>query len=83
VITAHPELRERELTKLAALAAAFEQALRSRGVGMPAARLSAKAGVAVFEVGFDRWITDRKRKAFAVHVRESLEELKAMTAAVT
>src|SRR5215831_17887502 len=42
VITANPELQERELKKMAALAAALANALRRRGVGDPAAGLSAE-----------------------------------------
>ncbi len=35
IIAAHPELRERELIKLAVVAAAVADALRGRGVGEP------------------------------------------------
>ncbi|GAA4237202.1 hypothetical protein FHR32_006211 [Streptosporangium album] len=48
------ELRERELTKLAALAAAMAEALRGRGVSEPAASLTAETGIAVFKVAFAR-----------------------------
>jgi AcrR family transcriptional regulator len=55
IIAANPELRERELIKLAALAAAMADALRGRGVPDPAASLAAEAGVAVFKIAFQRW----------------------------
>src|SRR5271167_4476844 len=54
IIDANPELQERELIKLARLAAA----LRDRGVGEPDASLAAEAGIAVFRVGFEQWIAD-------------------------
>jgi AcrR family transcriptional regulator len=44
VIAANPELQERELLKLASLAAALAEALRRRGVREPAASLTAEAG---------------------------------------
>jgi AcrR family transcriptional regulator len=81
IITAHPELQERELIKLASLAGAVAQALRGRGVGDPAAILTAEAGVAVFRVAFERWVEPANRKALQRLIRESLQELRAVTAA--
>jgi len=57
IIAANPELQERELIKLATLAAAAASALRERGVAEPQASLAAEAGIAVFRIGFERWIT--------------------------
>jgi AcrR family transcriptional regulator len=57
VIAANPDLQERELIKLAALATSAAEALRDRGVGQPDASLAAEAGIAVFRIGFDRWVT--------------------------
>ncbi|MEU2780005.1 helix-turn-helix domain-containing protein, partial [Streptomyces sp. NPDC007162] len=54
VVAAHPELRERELIKLASLAAALADALRGRGVPEPTAALAAETCVAVFKVGFEQ-----------------------------
>src|ERR1700727_2972042 len=56
IIVANPELQERELIKLAMLAAAVAQALRDRGIEDPAAILTAEAGVTVFRVAFERWV---------------------------
>jgi len=56
IIAANPDLQERELIKLAALAAAVTTALHDRGVGEPEASLAAEAGIAVFRVGFERWV---------------------------
>jgi AcrR family transcriptional regulator len=80
VITAHPELRERELIKLARLAAAMTDALHARGVGDPAASLAAEAGIAVFRNAFEHWLDDAEDGDFAQHIRASLQALRAVTA---
>ena len=80
VIAANAELRERELIKLASLAAALTDALRRRGVKDPAAGLVAEAGIAVFKVAFDRWVNDTDQRDLPHLIRESLDELKAVTA---
>jgi len=86
IVAATPELQERELIKLARLSAALAGALRRRGVTDPAASLAAEAGVAVFRVAFQRWVgrpvdsTDLSGPALAQLIRESLAELKAVTA---
>ena len=78
IIAAHPELRERELIKLAVVAAAVADALRRRGVGEPAASLTAEAGMAVFKIAFERWIGDPAGPDLGELIRESLDELKAV-----
>jgi len=80
VIAAHAELQERELIKLASLAAALADALRQRGVGDPAARLVAEVGIAVFRIAFDRWINETSQRDLPHLIRASLDELKAVTA---
>jgi AcrR family transcriptional regulator len=80
VIAANAELQERELIKLASLASAMAGALRGRGVTDPAAGLAAEAGVAVFRIAFERWIDDADQRELSHHIRESLDELKAVTA---
>jgi len=80
LIAAHPELQERELIKLASLAATLAEALRRRGVTDPAAILAGEAGIAVFRLAFESWVHDPKRRDFSRHVRESLGALKAVTA---
>jgi AcrR family transcriptional regulator len=80
VIAANAGLQERELIKLASLASAIADALRRRGVGEQAARLTAEAGVAVFKVAFERWINDTANTDLARRIRQSLDELKAVTA---
>jgi len=80
VIAVNADLRERELIKLASLAAGIAEALRGRGVTDPAAGLAAEAGIAVFRIAFGRWIDDTDQRDLSQHIRESLEQLKAVTA---
>jgi AcrR family transcriptional regulator len=80
IIDANPELRERELIKLAGLAAAMAGALRERGVKDPAASLTAEAGVAVFKIAFGRWLGEPGPADLPHLIRESFDELKAVTA---
>jgi AcrR family transcriptional regulator len=82
IISANLELRERELIKLASLGAAVAAALRGRGVGEPAASLSAEAGIAVFRVAFERWIGDAQERELSPLIGESLEQLKTVVAGV-
>jgi MftR C-terminal domain len=81
VIASNPELRERELTKLASLSAAIADALRRRGLGDPAAGLTAEVAIAVFRTAFERWIDETNDRDFPQLVRDSLDQLKALTAA--
>jgi AcrR family transcriptional regulator len=80
VIAGNTELQERELIKLASLASAIADALRRRGVSDPAASLTAEAGIAVFRIAFERWITDTDQRDFSELIRESLDQLRAVTA---
>jgi hypothetical protein len=79
IITANPELQERELIKLASLASAIADTLRRRGVQDPAASLTAEAGIAVFRIAFERWVGEPEQRDLPGLIRESLEELKAVT----
>jgi AcrR family transcriptional regulator len=80
VIDANPELQERELIKLATLASAIAGALRKRGVSDPAASLTAEAGIAVFKIAFAQWVYQTGPADLPQIIRESLDELKAVTA---
>jgi AcrR family transcriptional regulator len=80
VIAANAGLQERELIKLASLASAMSDALRRRGVRDPAASLTAEAGVAAFKVAFARWVSEASRQDLPQLIRESLDELKSVTA---
>jgi AcrR family transcriptional regulator len=81
IIAANPELQERELIKLASLAGAVADALRRRGVDDPAAILTAEAAITVFRVAFERWVDQANRQPLRQLTRESLHELRAITAA--
>jgi len=81
IINANPELRERELIKLATLASAIAATLRQRGVSDPAASLTAEAGIAVFKVAFERWVSDPGQPDLQKIIRQSLDDLRAVTAA--
>jgi AcrR family transcriptional regulator len=80
IIAANAELQERELIKLAALATALAGTLRRRGVADPAASLAAEAGIAVFRIAFERWVAEACQRDLPLVIRESLDELKAVTA---
>ena len=80
IIAASAELQERELIKLASLAAALAEALRERGVDEPAASLTAEAGIAVFKVAFERWTAEPDGPELTQLMRAALGELKAVAA---
>jgi len=80
LITGHADLQERELIKLASLALAVTRALRVRGVPEPAAGLAAEMGIAVFKIGFERWVNERKPRGLAAHIRVAADALKAVAA---
>jgi AcrR family transcriptional regulator len=81
VIADHAELRERELTKMAALSAALADGLRRRGVPDAQARLAGETGIAVFRVAFERWVNGPQRQSLAQVVRDCLAQLTALTTA--
>jgi AcrR family transcriptional regulator len=76
IVSANAELRERELIKLAALAAAVAGALRDRGIPEPAASLAAETGVAVFKVAFARWVSEACQPDLPAILRQSMAQLK-------
>ena len=75
VIAANAVLRERELSKLAALAQALEQALRERGTDATDALLAAEAGTMVFRVAFEQWVARRERRGFDAIAQDLLRRL--------
>lgn len=80
VIVANAELQERELIKMAALSAALAEGLRRRGVADANASLAAEAGVAVFRVAFERWVSEPVDRGLADVMGESFDQLTALTA---
>jgi AcrR family transcriptional regulator len=81
IIAANPELQERELVKLSSMAASIAAALRGRGVPDQAATLAAQTGMTVFHVAFARWVDQPDPHALQRLIGESLQELRALTAA--
>jgi AcrR family transcriptional regulator len=80
VIEANPELKERELIKLAALAGAMAEALRGRGVREPVASLAAEAGIAVLKISFDEWVTVSGDDDLPDRMKAAFSELRTVTA---
>jgi AcrR family transcriptional regulator len=80
IISSSTELQERELIKLSSLATSLGAALRERGVLEPTAGLTGEIAIAVFKVAFERWVTDANAPDFAHVIRQSFNELRAVTA---
>ena len=80
VIAANPELRERELAKLADYAAAVTVALHERGVVEPQATLAAEAGMTVLRVAIQRWASGDNDQDLSTIMRTSVADLRAMAA---
>ena len=81
IIDSNPELQERELIKLQSLAGSIKCALVERGISHNSAILAAQTAVTVFHVAFARWVQQDDPAAFRGLMDESLEELRAVTAA--
>jgi AcrR family transcriptional regulator len=80
IIDSDASLQERELIKMSRLSSAIAGALRERGVTEPAASVLGQATVGVFHVAFSNWVADGNSRSYAELMRESLAELKAVTA---
>lgn len=78
VIAANRELHERELIKLATMAAGLAEGLRARGIPEPDASLAAEAGIAVFRVAFGVWVTEAEQRGFGEIVSEALARLRIL-----
>jgi AcrR family transcriptional regulator len=80
IIAANADLQERELMKLASWRAELADALRGRGVEDLVASLTAEVAIAVFRVAFGRWVDETIQSDLQELIRESLDELRALTA---
>jgi AcrR family transcriptional regulator len=76
LIEANPVLQERELIKMAALASAFAETLRNRGVSEPVASLAAEASIAVFRIAFERWVKGAGPGDLPDLIREGFAQLR-------
>ena len=78
VISANPELRDRELAKLVDYATAVATALRQRGVGDPQAIIAAEAGMTVLRVALERWASEQDDGDLTTIMQDSLAQLRAV-----
>jgi AcrR family transcriptional regulator len=81
VIEQNPALQERELHKLAGLAATVATALRDRGVAEPTATLAAQSAASVFGIAFAQWIRDDESRSLGHIASDVLRELRQLTGA--
>ena len=80
VIVASPELRERELIKLATLgdrARRCAAGARGRRAGGEPDR---RGGIAVFRVAFERWVEPANERSIQELIHDSLDQLSLLTA---
>ncbi|MEU1271186.1 helix-turn-helix domain-containing protein [Streptomyces sp. NPDC005799] len=82
VTTAHSELRERELLKLARLSEAIGAALRDRGVDDTTSRLAAEMGVLAFTTAFARWTEPGNERPYTEIAHTALRDLRDRAAAL-
>jgi AcrR family transcriptional regulator len=80
IISATPELQERELIKLQSLATKLAATLRAREVPDSVAGLVAEVCVAVFKTSFEEWVQPKNTRDLSTVLRESLSDLKGVTA---
>lgn len=76
ILDTRPELRERELAKMAALDAAITGALRARASSDTSAALTAAAAVAAYRLGTDNWLADPRGRTLGHHLRSIFEKLR-------
>jgi hypothetical protein len=80
IIDGSTELRERELIKLATLAAALANAHRERGVTDPMAGLTGEVAIAIFKISFEQWVSSVNSRDLSQLIRELLDQLSVVTA---
>jgi hypothetical protein len=80
VIAANPELRERELAKLADYATAVADALRQRGVTEPRATFAAEGGMTVLREALKRWACEDDERDLTAVMHDTVAELRMLTA---
>ena len=76
VIDAHPELQERELTKLDGLARDLAATLCARNATRADADLSAEAGMLLFKIAFRQWIASGGRVSLAAQIHKLAADLR-------
>lgn len=78
VIAANPSLQERELLKMATLAAAVTEALTDRGADPEEAAVAAEAAGAAFRLAFDRWTTSEEPLDLRALVADGIARFRAL-----
>ena len=79
IITAHADLQERELIKLARITADLAEVLGQRGLDALTARLAAETGVAVFKTAFEQWATTDVDSTLSELVAQAAQQLTELT----
>jgi len=79
VISANPELRERELAKLADYAIGIAKVLKERGMDELRAILAAEMTMTVLRVGMQQWVHGDEGETFATVICKLFTELRAVT----
>jgi AcrR family transcriptional regulator len=75
VIARSPELRERELAKLAGWTEAVASALRGRGLSAAVSAVAAEASTATFRAAFRQWVEGPGDRVLADVVRDAFADL--------
>jgi AcrR family transcriptional regulator len=81
VIDQNPALQERELLKLAGVAATVAAAMRARGIAEPGATLAAQSAASVFGIAFTQWIGEGETRSLEDIASDVLRELRSLTGA--
>lgn len=81
MITADPDLLERELNKQHQMADGFSRALQQVGVDMRTAELAARVGIQVFQMAYRQWLTADDNTELATTMEASMSTLAAIVPA--
>lgn len=82
VITAYPELREREALKGLSLTASMIDALQRRGVADLTSRVAAELGALALTIAYERWSDADDGDDFGAFARRALSEVLAAGASL-
>ena len=80
IIAANPELHERDLMKRDAIAVAFADALRERGVAAATAQLAARVGAQVFFTAYEHWLAAGEETSLTTTLEASRRRFAALVA---
>jgi AcrR family transcriptional regulator len=80
IITANPELQERELLKMEHLSRVIAEALIKKGVTEPTASLSANMTTAIFRIAFAEWVVTQDTMSLNEHMKNLLDQFSTIAA---